>query len=86
MCEWVQLGATLRAVTAAINMANTVRQAARLAPVSIGTVHTLLIPLTGAFFQFYFIPVHQQECLIATFARPPVRSLVSPLPTDQPGD
>lgn len=58
MCEWVQLGATLRAVTAAINIANTARQAARLAPVSIGTVHTLLVPL-DTFSQFYFIPVHQ---------------------------
>jgi len=37
VCEWVQLGAILRAITAAINIVNTARQAARLVPVSIGT-------------------------------------------------
>ena len=46
------------------------RQVARLARSQ--SVHTLFVSL-DTFFQFYFISVHQQECLIVTFACPPAR-------------
>lgn len=50
--EWVQLGATLRAVTAVVNIAST----DRLPPSSIG-VRYALFSFLAFFFQFYFIPL-----------------------------
>lgn len=55
MCEWVQLGATLRAVNAAVNIANTAGKP-RLALAFVAMVHISLAP-TSAFYQFYFIRV-----------------------------
>lgn len=57
MGEWVQLGATLRAVTAAINIANTARPAARawLRSQSV-TVHTLSSYFSAPFPNFILSP------------------------------
>lgn len=62
--EWVQLGATLRAVTAVVNIASP----DRLPPSWIGVWYTLFSPL--AFFpNFILFSVYYRECLIATFVR-----------------
>jgi len=70
VCEWVQLGATLRAITAAINIANTARQVARLVPVSIGTHSSRTFRRLSS---ILFYPRIQAR-MPNRYFRPPVRS------------